>query len=272
MSVNRRCILAVAHGEKYRRQAVLMARSFLGRNPGWDFVCYSDGAPLDFPWWTESREIASLFDGYPPLATLPPWDQCEVGRFIAIAKLLAEYDVVLYCDNDLYWYAPYIYDARYSLILSPHFLDHATAIHHGGLLDRDGVFNIGVMHFATPLAACVCERIVSAVVAAPQENRHNGKLWLQNLLNPVAFWGLAFAMNPDIGCNVGYWNLRRGDREVLERDDAFLVRSHGVEAPLVAFHFSGKSLSHVMAGDCGDAPAKLAKAYLTELSRVKNRR
>lgn len=274
MKLNNRCVLAVAVGDSHRAQAIKMLGSFfLHANGDWDLVCYSDKAAQTAPWWVEARPVSSLFAGYPALACLSPWDQCEVGRFLAIAECLKEYDEVLYCDNDIYWYGRYPHPlfqlpdsprrlaARPDLVLSPHYLDPAVAAAHRDILRKDGIYNIGIMHFLGKGSAIVCDTMVGAVLADPKANRHKGRLWLQNLLNPVAYWGLAVSTISDPGCNVGYWNLRTGDREVTGRESDPKVICRGVEHPLVSMHYSGKSLAHLLGGEFGPVVQKLAKDY-----------
>ena len=265
MRLNSRCVLAVAVGERYVMQAIVMASSFLEYNAGWDVVIYTDALDASLPWWAIIRPLSSQLMPHREFRGFSPFDQCEIGRFLAVKALLDDYDEVLYCDNDLYWYAPYTVSDTAELILSPHFLNPSIALANVALLWRDGGPNIGHMHFRGRRAVTVCDYIISEVKTNPMANRHKGTLWLQNLMTMAPWLGLDTATT-GIGCNVGNWNLRRGDREIMERDGAFIVRCGGLESPLVSYHFSGKSFARLIDGQLGPIPARLAREYADRLA------
>lgn len=243
----------------------MMAGSFLAHNGGWDAVCYSDDAAWPFPWYMEVRPLRPLLDK--SFQDFSPFDLCEIGRFLAVSRCLDEYDEVLYCDNDLYWYNQYECPPDGEILLTPHFLSPGIVVNNLGMLRRDGFANIGLMHFRGNGGKWLCSHVVSCVKASPGLNRHKGVLWLQSMLDVAPWLGLDFRANNDPGCNVGNWNLRKGDRKLVEEDERLLVEFNGALSPLVSFHFSRKSMGRLLDGRYGDAVKRLAKKYLGGLNR-----
>lgn len=268
MSGGRKRLVCVASGDRFIRQAALMAGSFLAHNGGWEAVCYADGG-AKLPWWMERRSLPALLGGHAAFRGFTPFEQCEAGRFLAAAECLGECGEVLYCDNDLRWYGQYKCPPDGELLLTPHFLTPKVIHGNRQALQRDGYPNIGLMHFRGKGGIGLCEDIIRRVEAEPGGNRRKGVLWLQPLLNPAPWLGPEFRTVADPGCNVGNWNLRKGDRKVVTDGESgqFQVECGGALHPLTSFHFSRRSFGKLLDGRFGEAVKSLAKAYLAELRR-----
>jgi len=106
--------------------------------------------------------------------------------------------------------------------------------------------------------------IIGEVLHRPMSYMHGDQLWLQNIVSSVPDCGFDCVFSRNAGLNVARWNLRKGDR-ALERTDGGkvqVVTADGERYPLLAFHFSSKSLKDLDL--CGDVAVELKKQYMEE--------
>ena len=224
-----RCILGVAKGDRYEMQTDRMIESFLKYNPDWTAQrYYGDRLEKCLP-----RDCRAWSD----------FNKCELGRWIAMRDLLDEYDTVLYADGDVRWYNPYVWTGHHELVLTPHTVTLKGSSNMRHQIMKDGRANIGIVEVNRGFHHdMMFDFIIGEVLHKPEYFMHGRQLWLQPLVSSCADVGFDVYWNTYCGMNVASWNMRKGDRELYERDGKWYVRANSVAFPLVSFHFSSKSL------------------------------
>ena len=249
----RKCLVAVALGEKYVNQTEGMIRSFLAFNPDWSVERF------------HGDEVRKLLP--PQCHSWSPFNQVELSRWIAMKKCLEQYDLVLYCDGDLRWYGEYPvggYGLYHDIFLYPHYVTQFSSQNAKHLLHKDGIANIGMVL----VNRCIdhdrlFDFVINEVLHNPSAFKHGDQLWLQNLVSSIPDCGFDAVYDKNPGCDVASWNLRKGDREVYREDGRYWVRTNtGIVFPLVSFHFSSKSLGSLV--NYGSAVQRLREEYLNE--------
>lgn len=233
----RRCVIGVALGEQYERQTDRMIDSFLEFNPDWE----------------AERIYGERLHGLLPsiCRSWIPFDQCEIGRWIAMKELLHEYDTVVYSDGDIRWYGKYEENDSHSMVVYPHYVSKRIRQKSKHQLMRDGIANIGIVEMRRSTetegrfenAPGIFDFVIGEVFHSPNDFRKHGTLWLQNLVSCIPDCGYDCVYNYNPGYDVAWWNLRKGDRELVEKDGRICVRTADENVvPLISFHFSGKSI------------------------------
>lgn len=220
----RRAVVAVACGPSHVSNAMGMCRSFMKANPGWECSQYFDG------------KVASLLS--PQCRSWRPADQCELGRFAAMARELERFDQVVYCDSDVRWYAPMPELPVAPLWLFPHVLTGRGMGDRSFRQYEDGVMNIGIMsswlhHMSYP----VLHGVFKYVLPRASSMRQYGLLWTQKLASCLPEMGMGVRVCSDPGMDVAGWNMCE---RTIERDaDGVLkVRCGDGIVPLRSLHFS----------------------------------
>lgn len=253
----RRCIIGVAMGAKYEKQTDGMIDSFLKHNPDWKAErVYGDRLRNMLP--AECRNWT-------------PFDQCEIGRWIAMRELLHVYDTVVYSDGDIHWYGQYETHDQHSMVLYPHYVTRRKRQECKHQLFTDGIANIGIIEMSRSVetegrfenARGIFDFVIGEVLHNPKGFQKHGTLWLQPLVSSIPDCGYDCVYNYDAGYDVAWWNLRKGDRELVEWEGRLCVGTPDDRlVPLVSFHFSSKSLEklRLFGGD-------LARRLLIEYER-----
>jgi hypothetical protein len=244
-----KALIAVAHGDRYARQTDRMVDSFIAHNPGWDVLRYYGGdlealLPDACRGWT-------------------PFNKCEIGRWLAMGRALETHKTALYCDGDVRWYGKY-QTGSHAMSLTPHYVTAAARRNAKHWIWKDGAANIGIVEMKRHgQTDGILDFVVGEVLHRPAAYMHGEQLWLQNIVSAVPECGFDCVFSRHAGLNVARWNLRKGDR-VLERDGGKIKVStpEGERFPLVAFHFSSKSLGSLDL--CGDIASDLKRRYLEE--------
>jgi len=246
----RKCLVAVAMGEKFIRQTEGMIRSFLAHNPDWEVCRFYD------------MNLVQLLPQQ--CRTWTPFNKCEIGRWFAMQKCLDKYDTVLYSDGDIRWYGKYEESDRHGMVLYPHYVTNHARSDAKHWLNKDGVANIGIMEMSRHIDNNgIFDFVIGEVLHTPDAFKHKDQLWLQNIVSCIPACGYDCVYNNHGGINVAAWNLRHMDREVFTQDGQYLVGTRDDELfPLVAFHFSSKSLNSL--DNYGDAVRQLKKEFLNE--------
>ncbi|MBP5458948.1 MAG: hypothetical protein J6Y62_02050 [Clostridia bacterium] len=246
----KKLMYGVAIGDRYLKQARVMVESFRQHNKDWETKVFNE-AELNLmlpPVW---RSKDAFF-------------KCETGRWCVMKQaLLNGYDVVLYCDNDIFWYGKYEEIGR-GLSLCPHYVtDKArrSAIHW---LIKDGVPNLGLFEASGTDLAGLIDGLVEEVGMDPAAHMHGQVLWLQNLATYLPYLGYEVNYMTDPGLNVARWNLGHGDRQVIEREGKLIVVCDGEEYPLKCFHFSSKSIKSIE--QYGDVVRRLRDQYIRRIA------
>lgn len=230
MEKDSRCLVAVAMGRQFEAQTDRMVLSFTRHNPGWEVERYYGDRlqallPVQCRYWT-------------------PFNQCEIGRWLAFKDALSRRGRVMYCDGDIRWYAPARDQEPVALRLYPHYVTRAAKRSAKHWLMKDGIANIGVMElFRRPDTDEVLGFVVGEVLHAPQRFMHGPQLWLQNLVSSTVDCGLDACYDDDPGMDVASWNYRHGDRRlVCTGGEGIKVECDGALHTLRTVHFSSKSL------------------------------
>lgn len=243
----RKCLVAVAKGEKYVRQTNAMVSSFMAHNPGWSAAMYYDDGldailPEECLNWSE-------------------FNKCELGRWLAVRACLEKYDTVVYCDGDIRWYGQYETSLKHDIVLSPHYVTDKARQNAKHWILKDGSANLGMFEISRSIDHDrIFDYIIGEVLHNPRAFMHGENLWLQNLASTLPDCGFDAVYNDDPGLNCACWALRHGDREVIEKDGCFYVRCNQIEYPLRSFHFSSKSLGSLP--KYGNTVNKLLKEYM----------
>lgn len=230
--MSRKCLVCCAIGEKYVKLTKGMIASFMKHNPDWEVMeFYDDGLrnilPIDFQGFTD-------------------FDTCEVGRFCAIQKALEKYDTALYCDGDMRWYGRYE-TSTHGMVLTPHYVTKQAQKGNRHLEFRTGFVNTGLIEMSkTDETNEILDYVIREVKINRNRLMFNGNLWLQNFVHMIPLVGFDCVYSEDVGVNVAYWNLMRGDRALVKRDDGYaVVAIDGRLAPLKCFHFSSCGMRHL---------------------------
>lgn len=246
MSEESKCLVAVAKGDKYERQTEGMISGFLRYNPGWHV----------------ERFYGKRIDEILPEECIQwnDFSKCELGRWLAVRACLGKYGTVVYCDGDMRWYGRYDTCLEHSIVLSPHYItDNAKRAAKHWIM-KDGAANLGLFEVSrSPENDELFDYIIGEVLHNPRAFMHGDQLWLQNLASTLPDCGFDAVYSDDPSVNVASWNLRMGDRIVVERDGACIVGCGGLEYPLKSFHFSSKSLGSLP--KYGPGVQRLLKEY-----------
>lgn len=221
-------MFGVAIGEKYEKQARVMTDSFRYYNRDWETKIFTE-KELNFllPRVWHSKDA---------------FFKCEIGRWCVMKQvLLNHYDVALYCDNDMFWYAEYPIMGK-GFSLSPHYISNTGKRDAIRWLIRDGVPNLGMFEACGPESLGPVDSVITEVCNNPDAHFHGKLLWLQNLVTYLPYFGYEVNYMTDPGLNVARWNLAHGDRTVTEENGVLTVTCDGVKSPLRSFHFSSKSV------------------------------
>ena len=245
-----KCLVAVAMGEKYRKQTDGMIHSFLKHNPDWIAKRFYDA------------DLESILPNQ--CESWTAFNKCEIGRWYAMQNCLDKYDVVLYSDGDIRWYGKYDEDPIHGMRLTHHYVTDMAKNHAKHWIMRDGAANIGIMEMSRHIDNDgIFDFIIGEVMHNPNGFKHKEKLWLQNIVSTLPDCGYDCVYNPHAGLNVAAWNLRHRDREVILQDGKYMVGTRDDELfPLISFHFSSNSF-HTL-DNYGTAVGKLKKEYLDE--------
>ena len=245
-----KCLVAVAMGAKYTKQTDGMIASFLKHNPDWEVCRFYD------------EKLQNLLP--PDCRTWSPFNKCELSRWTAMQKCLDQYDTVLYADGDIRWYGKYENDMGHGMVLYPHYVTNHARNDAKHWLNKDGVANIGIMEISRHIDNNgIFDFVIGEVLHNPNAFKHKDQLWLQNIVSCIPDCGYDCVYNNHAGINVAAWNLRHRDREVFIQDGQYLVGTNeDMLFPLVAFHFSSKSLDSL--DKYGEAVKQLKKEYLNE--------
>lgn len=244
----KKCILGVAKGDKFEKQTNRMIDSFIKYNSGWEVEKFY------------GERLESIL----PKAckTWSDFNKCELGRWLAMRDLLNIYDTVLYCDGDVRWYAEYE-NHDIEMVLTPHTVTKRASANMRHQLMKDGLANIGIVEVNRGVHHdMIFDFVIGETLHDPARFSHGKTLWLQNLVSCCSDVGFEVLWNDDPSVNVASWNIRKGDRTVIEKNGRFYVVCDGKEYALKSFHFSSKSLH--MLRFFGDAVVKLLEDYLNE--------
>lgn len=246
----KKAIIAVAIGDKYERQTDRMLASFLSFNAGWEVVKYY-GENLD-ALLPESIRSWSAFN------------RCEIGRWYGMKKALEGYDTALYADGDIRWYGEYKEDPSHTMVLTPHYTSNHARNDAKHWIMKDGAANIGIMEINRSVENDgIFDLVIGEVLHRPSSFMHGDQLWLQCLVSCLPACGYDVVYSIHAGLNVASWNLRYKDRSVFSENGEYKVKSaNGEIFPLVAFHFSSKSI--VTLPRYGKAVNELLKGYQDE--------
>lgn len=125
---------------------------------------------------------------------------------------------------------------NYDVVLTPHLTDFLYDDHHPSDLAilQSGTYNLGFLALrraetTTRLLNWWQKKLLRDCVVDIPRGLFTDQKWMD--LIPGVFERVLIERHP--GWNVAYWNLPH--REIIERDDHFLVNGH----PLFFFHFSG---------------------------------
>lgn len=245
-----KCLVAVAIGDKYERQTDRMIESFLRHNPDWSVERFYDD------------DLRKLLP--PQCQSWSSFNQCEIGRWIAMQHCLEHYDTVLYSDGDIRWYDKYESDFLHTIVLSPHYVTNFAKNNKKHFIQKDGAANIGIIEINRSIECNgLFDFVINEVLHNPPAFMHKDQLWLQNIVSTIPDCGYDAIYNNHAGYNVAFWNLKSGDREVYRQDGRYWVRTNtGLRYPLVSFHFSSKSLGMLV--NYGSAVQRLLSEYANE--------
>lgn len=244
-----KCLIAVSIGEKFIKQTEGMIASFLKYNPDWQVKRYYDD---------------DLINMLPPQCKVwTSFNRCEIGRWLAMQDAIKDYDTILYADGDMRFYGKYK-SSTHGMVLYPHYVTKLAKRNAKHWTWKDGVANIGIMEMSkSDDNELIFDFIIGEVLKSPFRYMHGDVLWLQNIISHIPECGTDCIYSDNAGINVACWNLRKGDREIIEKDGKYIVLTNeGKEFPLISFHFSSKSLHTLEL--YGDAVIKLKNEYLKE--------
>ena len=241
-----KAIVAVAMGAQYTKQTDGMIASFLKYNPDWKVCKYYDDA------------LQKILP--PECRTWTPFDKCEIGRWYAMKLALHQYDTIVYADGDIRWYNQYVDNPDHAMTLFPHYVSQRQRQNCKHQLLNGGTANIGIMelHRATETegvydnAKGVFDFVIGETMKEPSKFKIGNQLWLQKLVSMIPECGYDCVYNYDAGYDVAWWNIRKGDREILDIDGKLMVRTTDEKVvPLRSVHFSSKSLNRfeIFGGD-----------------------
>ena len=244
-----KALVAVSIGDYFNRQTEGMIKSFTAYNPDWEVCRYYDNdlinlLPIDCKSWT-------------------PFNQCEIGRWYAMQDALKNYDTILYVDGDMRFYNAYE-ASTHNMCLFPHYVTTLAKRNAKHWTWMDGMANIGIMQMSRGEdAELIFEFIIGEVLKCPVKYKHGDVLWLQSIVSHIPYIGCDCVWSDNAGINVATWNLKKGDREVIKRDNRYIViTNEGREFPLISFHFSSKSIK--LLDMYGEAVKELKDGYISE--------
>lgn len=259
--MSKRCIVAVAYGEKYEMMGDLMIESFLKYNNGWEVERYY-GNRIKVP-------TACLING-----SITPVNACEIGRYLIIRELLDKYEEVLYCDNDIMWYDKYK-PLKANVVLSPHYVSKLAKYNGRHYQFYAGLFNQGIIYMKGDDGRKACDFVIQETVKNPMhfywdegniEPQRKGTMWLQEIESVLPEIGLDCKVDNNPGANVAFWNLAINDRRVIKENDCYFVECEEKKHPLQSIHWSSGSL-HLLSR-FGEAMINLLAEYKSICSNV----
>lgn len=237
--MSKKVLVCCAMGERYAKLTKHMIGSFVKHNPDWDVMEFYDGdlkslLPAEFQGFTD-------------------FECCEIGRFYALQKALEDHDTALYCDGDIRWYDRYT-ASGHGMVLTPHYLTKEAKKGNRHLEWRTGFVNTGLIEMSkTDETQEIFDCIFNEVERDRSRILFKGRLWLQHFMHMIPLYGYDCVYSDDIGLNVAYWNLMRGDRALIKRGDGYIVVAvDGRLAPLKCFHFSSSGMRHLDRLDAGE--------------------
>lgn len=260
--MGKRCIVAVAYGEKYEMMGDLMIESFLKYNKGWEAERYY-GSNIKVP-------VVCMKNG------ITPFNACEIGRWVAMRELLDKYDEVLYCDNDIRWYGKYK-PLKADVVLSPHYITNEAKYTKRHTQFYDGVFNEGIVYVKGDDGKKACDFIASEIAynsvrftwkdEKVEVGTRTGMIWIQELESYLPEIGLDCKIDNNPGANVAFWNLVCNERKIIIEDNGkYIVQCGNKKCDLQSFHFSSGSLHLLKSNNL--APLNLIREYTESIEAV----
>ena len=257
-------LVGCAIGERYEIMGRGMLKSFLKHNEGFDVKLWT-GDEINEIIPTQFRRGI-------------PFNKTEIGRWCALRHAIRQgYKHVLYCDNDIRFYAPFEFTKGHSLVMFPHVVTEEAKRYRKHFLVKDGIPNLGMIEVNVTdgdegreqtQADEICSFVIDEVDHAPQMFTHLQikKLWIQNFATYLPYCGYDAVYNEDFTHNVAHWNLGSGDRSVeriLAGFDQFQVVCGNEKRAIKTFHFSNAGIRTLE--KYGEAVTFMKSEYLSDL-------